>query len=253
MYDSHHSDFILSPLRNILEEGILACKSVGDGIETYPLCEYIMQSLFLKMTGAQEQKLKCICWDMATVDYEYRYNFLKSSHGECSNLDEKENVCSSLLKAIWERDRSLDASELLNVKSITEVAKLTEHLYENSCLIVWQSREYASYLKYCYDGINQIVCSNIAVKEEKQPGKISCKVFHDKFKSTYKKVVYNHRNRCAHNTFSYQQNKPDLSKLSAPDYDQCNYFYRFTLLVIIDEIFTKLWRKYIGLYSNTGI
>lgn len=47
-----------------------------DNMESYPLCEYVMQSLFLKLTGAQEQKLKCICWDIATHNYEYRYDFL---------------------------------------------------------------------------------------------------------------------------------------------------------------------------------
>ena len=69
MYKSEHTDFILSPLSDILEEGFLACQAVGDGIESYPLCDYVLQSLFLKLTGAQEQKLKCICWDLATKDY----------------------------------------------------------------------------------------------------------------------------------------------------------------------------------------
>ena len=236
MYDSHHSDFILSPLRNILEEGILACKSVGDGIETYPLCEYIMQSLFLKMTGAQEQKLKCICWDMATVDYEYRSEFLNNRKGY-SKLKEKNEVYKSLVDSIKVKEKTFDTGKEFDINFISDVFKKTNDLYANSHFPVWQSREYNLFVPGKY--MNHILFGK------------SNMIYTDA--DFYEKVVYNHRNRCAHNTLSYQQNKPDLSKLSAPDYDQCNYFYRFTLLVIIDEIFMKLWRKYVGLYSNTGI
>ena len=82
MYTSQHSEFILTPILNILKDGISASRAIGDGMDVYPMGEYLMQSLFLKMTGAQEQKLKCICWDLATLDYEYRYDFLnKKNYG----------------------------------------------------------------------------------------------------------------------------------------------------------------------------
>ena len=69
MYISQHSEFILTPLIKILIDGVSACHAIGDGMDSYPMGEYLMQSLFLKMTGAQEQKMKCICWDLATTDY----------------------------------------------------------------------------------------------------------------------------------------------------------------------------------------
>ena len=70
--------------------GIPANAGIGNGIETYPLGDYIMQSVFLKMTGFQEQKMKCICWELASNDYEYRYyRFTQNKLGECSNYKEK--------------------------------------------------------------------------------------------------------------------------------------------------------------------
>jgi hypothetical protein len=51
-----HTDFILSPITDILREVVSANAGIGNGIETYPLSEYILQSAFLKMTGFQEQK-----------------------------------------------------------------------------------------------------------------------------------------------------------------------------------------------------
>lgn len=50
--------FILTPVSKVLEEAVLAIKHIGHGIETYPLSDYLMQSIFIKMIS-QEQKIKC--------------------------------------------------------------------------------------------------------------------------------------------------------------------------------------------------
>ena len=76
---SKHEKFILMPMDNILKEAVLASSGIGTGIETYPLCDYIIQSIFLKMTGYQEQKMKCIAWEIATNDFEYRRKLLNNN------------------------------------------------------------------------------------------------------------------------------------------------------------------------------
>lgn len=63
----NHNKFILLPISEILKDVATASVGVGTGIETYPLCDYVMQSVFLKMTGSQEQKMKCICWELASA------------------------------------------------------------------------------------------------------------------------------------------------------------------------------------------
>lgn len=103
MYNSIHSKFIMTPLSFILEDGINACSGIGTGIETHSLCDYILQTIFLRMTGAQEQKLKCICWEMATNDFEYRYEYIKKAkndYGEFSTYSQKNNVYKQLLNEI---------------------------------------------------------------------------------------------------------------------------------------------------------
>ena len=52
MVNAKHTKFILTPIFEILKDCVNATKGIGIGIETYPLCEYIMQTTFLKMTGA---------------------------------------------------------------------------------------------------------------------------------------------------------------------------------------------------------
>src|SRR4051794_244295 len=95
-----HTDFILAPITNILSEIVHANAGIGDGLETYPLYEYIMQSVFLKMTGSQEQKMKCICWELATNDYEYRYQYTRTGVGEYSTYKDKNGVYQDLIEQI---------------------------------------------------------------------------------------------------------------------------------------------------------
>lgn len=54
--------------------------------------------------------------------------------------------------------------------------------------------------------------------------------------------MYLHRNRCAHNLSSYQQNRPSLEILSNIDSVYENYYIRFALLIIIDKIMINLYR-----------
>ena len=76
MYTDIHTEFIQTPIRHILEQGINASHSLTFGIESFPMSEYYLQSIFLRMTGAAEQKMKCILWQMATDDYQYRNKYL---------------------------------------------------------------------------------------------------------------------------------------------------------------------------------
>ena len=64
--------------------------------------------------------------------------------------------------------------------------------------------------------------------------------------------LYKHRNRCAHNTLSYQKNLPTLNNLNIEAYNFDNYYIRFLILIFIDTIFIKTYEKYLEL-RQTGI
>ena len=121
MYISQHSEFILTPLIRILKDGIAACRAIGSGIDSYPMGEYLMQSLFLKMTGAQEQKMKCICWELATLDYDYRYEFLNKKYGECSTYSSKNNIFNDLIEIIRKENPSFTPSSFIDMSFCTNV------------------------------------------------------------------------------------------------------------------------------------
>ncbi|TNE74930.1 hypothetical protein EP331_00480, partial [bacterium] len=59
-----------------------------------------------------------------------------------------------------------------------------------------------------------------------------------------------HRNRVAHNTHSYQQNLPTLKTLVNENYIYENYFLWFAILVLIDNIFIELYKKYLTVIED---
>jgi len=228
-----HTDFILSPITRILQDVVAANSGVGNGIETYPLSEYIMQSVFLQMTGFQEQKMKCICWELATVDFQYRYDrYTKKPLGECSTYSDKKDIYNDLLKAIKQHkpDFNLD-TELNRIELRRRTFGDIRDVLINSSLSIWAE---SSFLEFVNNGAffthQQFALGN----------DLLVNVLQAKYQ-----LLYNHRNRCAHNTLSYQENLPTLKTLFNSNIKDDNYFVRFGLLILIDNIFIDLYEKYL--------
>lgn len=297
MYIKTQSKFILTPLVRILQDGLNASKGLGTGIETYPLSDYVMQSIFLKMTGAQEQKLKCICWDLATNDYAFRRDYLdnvKLHYGEFSEYKQKNKVYCQLIDEIQKirPGFNIDTLKWIETKdSDTEHDLLNRHV-ENKIKAVVEKESKKGEIKEdvrvrieegvrkeCLDNRSQTLIHALKeamclqVKKEIETtlsgtlfangfprnfshwcGKAE-NYFHEDFgtkkellcnglKKLYTDDVIVHRHRLAHNLTSFQHNLPTLDTLASREYATHNYFYRFFLLALIDEIFMRLYSEY---------
>jgi len=234
-----HTDFILSSTVDVLEDAVTASKAVGSGIETFSLNDYLMQSLFLKMTGFQEQKMKCICWELATFDYEYRYEFSKSPLGECPTYKDKQKIYTQLVLQIKKNglefgDLNLNKTVILN-STISDIS----NTFEDTNLSIWAQQNFNTFKEFC----SSVQTGHFANTEKS--------LFSDpKLQDIYENHLYRQRNRTAHNTSSYQQNLPTLKTLLDPKYDNLNYFIYFFLLVLIDKIFIALYKKYLEILDN---
>lgn len=260
---SIHSSFILTPVSDILEDSIKSTRGITDGIDIYPLCDYIFQTLFVKMTGAQEQKFKCICWDFATVDYETRRNiFFSWNLGECSRLEDKEAVLTEMINAIKRLEPSFDASSAFSAQDIfNETKQIISDFYRKSHLKGFLERNYNEY-EYI---ISQLPHDCISYGQSKKKkmffGKCdNCRHQGDAtkpltcvkkygFREIYDKL-YKHRNRCAHNLTSYQQNLPSFKTLCDGQYIFENYFLRFFILILIDKIIVAIYRCFFDKLDN---
>lgn len=293
MQNSIHSKFIFTPIIGILKDTVNACAGIGNGIETQSLGEYVLQTTFLKMTGASEQKLKCICWEMATNDYDYRYKYLKKNYGECSSYADKCSIYKDIIVMIEKIDPVFRASRLFDDIDISSKVdeligqkiqetrqlqekkkkkKLTESEFEklskgmkahyakkglcekekihfsrvalfesvldklsetigNTLVVQWEQHGYNDYLQNWKTLSSWIFAEGDNLMEKE-------------LQDFYNDVVYAHRNRCAHNLVSFQNNLPTLKTLEDEKFVYHNYYFRFSILILLDEIFVRLYKAY---------
>lgn len=241
---NNHTEFILSPITEVLTDVVTASAGIGNGIETFPLCDYVMQSVFLKMTGFQEQKMKCICWELASRDYEYRYEFTKSPLGECSSYSEKQGIYKELVEQIKKFQTTFDvAKDIDREKMLASTIAEVRDTFQNTNLSIWAQSNFTEYGRILTEiEKKHFATDGNSLFTETKNG-IS-------LKTIYKDHLYRHRNRVAHNTQSYQQNLPTLNTLVKADYRYENYFVWFAVLVLIDKLFVELFNKYLKAFEN---
>lgn len=226
-----HKKFIETSISTILEEAVSAIKPIEAGIETYPLLDYVMQSVFIKMTGAQEQKLKCIAWELATNDVAFRREFFREFNVEFSSYDDKNKLYQKLLKY-------LGNDFVLSKKSKKEILKESNlNTLRDSNLTIWIDKNYKEYQEIW----SMITGEHFAL----QQGLLLESKDKHCLQKIYKEHLYKNRNRIAHNTKSFQQNLPTLELLKSDDYQYENYFLWFSILILIDEVFMALYKEYL--------
>lgn len=225
---SKHEKFILMSMDTILKEVV----SASLGIETYPLYDYIMQSIFLKMTGYQEQKMKCIAWEIATNDFEYRRRLLNNDDklGEYSTYEAKNKIYQIICKQIKNFDENFKFNNENNIinnmkKRVKEKSfDFVREIFNNTNLVICNQNFFNQFLK------SKIIEEDLYLK-----GDINLleKIIKDEYE-----LLYKQRN----NTLSYQQNLPDFNVLRSEKEYSRNYFLWFAILLLIDNIFIELYK-----------
>ncbi len=234
-----HTGFIISNIFDVLDDAIMSSSSIGDNMAHYPLCEYFLQSVFLRLTGYQEQKLKCILWEIASDDFEFRYRYLNGSInvGECSRLEDKNKVYIELKVNLEKKGHTFPFPNEQEINSqISEIRDNLQLRFETTIFKKWLPRDYSRFVDFS----NKIQYRDNGYFTENGifGGDNNLK---DAFEQAYR-----HRNRCAHNLLSYQNNIPTLYDLTKDDKGFDNYFTRIFLICMIDNVFTRMFKYYIN-------
>ena len=237
-----------------------------------------MNSLFLKMTGFQEQKMKCIAWEMATYDYEYRRILLqnKDNLGEYSSYKAKSAIYKRLTGLIMSLNKKFDISDIDKQKLIDDSLEDIKSIFSNSGLATWTQKKFNYFVGNVITNTEQFLMNNDKLFEDlpKEPQKLDESKYdltNEKGEKAYKKQLekyenkllsfyintelnlkikyeelYDNRNKLAHNTLSYQDNLPSLKALQNESDNSRNFFVWFFILVLIDKIFMDLFQKYMA-------
>ncbi len=226
-------------MSSIVEEAVLSVSGIGSSMESYPLCRYVKDALMLQMTGFQEQKLKCIMWEMATDDYDFRYHYiLQQNLGECSNYTDKQNIFKHLIYQIRKKEPDYELPDAIRHDVVKRIKDVMSTAFEGTILKAGSDREFKEY----QDVEKGITKNSFAVKDQLFCGKVGgveARIF-------YKDYLYNHRNKLAHNTASYQENTPEFSVLANTNGKLRNYFLFYGYLMMIDEVFVEVFKKYLS-------
>lgn len=249
-----HSEFILKPLSKILFEFADIANPLNFGIEEHPLWDYLFMSLFLRLTGAQEQKCKCIAWELATINYEIRRKLFSSGNDlNCSTLKEKNTVFKYQVIGLQDFGVNVDAAFLDDVRlesydtAFAKVNIFFEHvessgLHPRECEF---SKDLFCKWNACKGaGVDKIFGKCDSCKEKRNCDARSLKAEKESGLEAIYSRLYLHRNRCAHNVSSYQPNLPDLNKLVSPIYIYENYYTWFMVIMFIDELFINLYKEF---------
>ena len=185
------------------------------------------------MTGFGEQKLKCILWELATDDYEFRYEFLNKNYGELSTLKDKNAVLNHLIDQIVKYDGHIDQTSM-KTKVYNNADNYCKKVFAESVFKLWKSKEYAEFIELIkINYIDQFFCNSTLLGSANE----------DLYK--FYSHLYKQRNRYAHNLLSYQENLPTIKCISDNEYMKYeNYFMWIFVLVLIDNLFCSLFAEY---------
>ena len=255
---SPHQEFITSSVTDVFREAAAALSSIDDGMMMLKASDYILQTAFMKMTGFLEQKMKCICWEIASQSYEYRHGvFFKERICGFSSYKEKKSVLNDLIKELSRSNEGFEIDKHKKQDIILRVEYDMDFFYNVPCVPKIYSRQFA----ITKELIKKIKPDDILPGANK--GDITkTELFNGQVKGNgqgiitkngkidlqyaYEEIVYKHRNRCAHNTICYQRNNPLIDVVSSADYPFHNYLSRFAILDLIDVIFIcvyNIWRR----------
>ena len=109
-----------------IQEMCNAYGNSGNSITNYPLIEYLMSSVLLRLTGFMEQKLDTLQLILCDQDEDFRYQLLRKSNKLSSSYEVIASIYSSFQNIISSQEKNL---------KILMPAKFSPSLFENTTCI----------------------------------------------------------------------------------------------------------------------
>lgn len=232
-----------------LEEISQILSNLTNEVDSYPLKNYILKSVFLQMTGAQEQKFKSIAWEFSSDDYEFARTYKSFASEGFSRYESKKKLYKKIKSKL--KINEFDVKEKIAI--FNETMNVFNNYLDNSLLHKWNEKEYIEFKEYAehfkelLDKLDNVEDLNKdETKKLKKEVDFASKndLLSDDLVKIYEKYLYEHRNNLAHNTLSYQNNTSLLFSSENRDLSSNNYFLWFYILILIDKIMIELFNKF---------
>lgn len=154
----------------------------------------------------------------------------------------KDKIKSNIMgKPYPEHDWSGHLFKEKKAQFIKDIVTELMAVIENSPMTTWNHREYLFFKEHWQDVVNG-----------KQLNLTDNEFLEARLQRFYQQLVFVHRNQTAHNTASYLKDVPTLDTLADIGYVYKNYFFRFAILLLIDEVFVRMFKRYRELGKTNG-
>lgn len=229
-------EFILrAKAEDVLTEAVVASNGLVDDFAAFPVVEYICSAIFLKMTGLLEQKFRAAAWTMANNNRDYRYEFLRKKHSQCSRYDDKQSVYKDLIAEIFLLKYGEFEIDHRNIaqEAITFIQSLFQNTIFSSCL----SADFLGFKKE----LNGNFFSKVKITANSATHVL---ITNSDIKNLFEEVIHG-RNKIAHNLYVNKCVKNDLTELCVrKKINHNNIFIQFFVLLYIDRIFNYIYQIY---------
>lgn len=264
-----------------VQEVCCAYGNSSNNITQYPLIEYLMSSVLLRMTGFMEQKLDILQLILCHQDEDLKYNLLHKSN----KLSSSYQVVSSIYKSfrqiilIFEKDfnvserKKYDENLFGNIKCILNAYEKIYNIFKDSSIVYPIKRNFDDFLNLKnrisnFDDeqiqkIQEELKNQLLSKEErKRKGEtLNALVKKNKTRNRFRIFslndyiyVYRHtinfRHSIAHNIISIRKDLPNISAIKSNNFQYENYFIRFMIVLSIDEVIRDMYKYYKALQDK---
>ncbi|GBU24268.1 hypothetical protein R83H12_00896 [Fibrobacteria bacterium R8-3-H12] len=204
--------FIRTPLTEIVRQGFIEAQSLEHNMLTGHIVRSLLDSVFLKVAGALEQKCQSIYWVLGNNEIDIRYKLREESFGTFSKLAEKEKILKYMPKKEF---------------TLRFVSKIKKHLSINK-----NDLHNFGYLhRECKELFNW--------KFKKGNKDFFWGKYSSELNKIYNKAI-DYRNLIAHNTLAAKKDKMQFNDMN---HDILKHLF---VLLIMDEIFIEAFNTYIN-------
>lgn len=230
-----NKEIINKRISTVLEDFNFSTAGLNGSLENYPLTSYLLDSLLIRLTGAQEQKLKSITWELGSVDPIFRRKLLRDlSLGEYSSYEAKQTIFQSLISSMEKLKIDFLITDNEKNEIIDYLHDSMDEFLSGNALSQLVFRDYRFYI----DSRK----SRFKSDQFFMPTKKGYLLFEGGLVELYESL-YVKRNRIAHNVASSAHVSPPLEELATVKKNPENYFMWFSVLILIDSIFILLFDK----------
>lgn len=239
----HSKNIMDTRIDVFLTEYLLLSNNANYSISTYPLNDYILTSLLLKMTGTLEQKIDNILWEIGTEFPDVRYNIIHGSKRLSSSSEAINNVYSIQNDVIEKIKNEKDTKDIWKRKE--EFIKTCFNIYKMFSKAKFLSVNNIAFKEFKRTFMTMYMYDFFKQKKEKNNhmaswyGKYMENAGKKKNELDIKKIYENVikiRNEKAHNVVHHPY-FPSLDVLSHKN--KSNFFINVSVLVFIDNVFTE--------------